>query len=494
MSLGESIRSGAKWLILGKLGNRLLEFAFGVALARLLTPTDFGLVATVAVFTGFVGMFTAGGMGQSLIRAKEADEDDFTAVLTLQLAMGLIVYAGFFLAAPYIAHFFGDPIYTDLVRVAALTFLLRPFFVMRNAWLTRRMDFKSRTMVSVASGLLTGVTATALAWSGFGVWSLVLSGLFTAIVQNVWLARLAPVRARLNPDFSIMRKHSGFGAKIVMNDFVTYLRTESKSLILSKLAGPSFLGLFNKAESLSRLPNQLLMSPTMEPLFRAMSKTQDDLDQTRYMLYRTITLLTVYTTPLYVLLWWIAEPFIALVYGEKWIAAGEPMSILSAAGVFLNLIFPCSVVLAAQNRLGQEIYAQSLNLVIVIAVCIFGLNWGLAGVAWGIVLSQALLAVHLYWLSQRLLGTRIGDLASALMPGLGLSGLLFLALLLIDHLIGGPSHLPHAAYLLIMSGSGGLFYLAAFLLIPIPSLRSEAARWQQKLTYGIALINKAARP
>ena len=122
------------------------------------------------------------------------------------------------------------------------------------------------------------------------------------------------------------------GAKIVGNDFVNYLRAQSRTLILSKMAGPAFLGLFNKAESLSRLPNQLLMSPTMEPLFRAMSKAQGNLDQTKYLYYRAVTLLMAYTLPAYALLWWIAEPFITFVYGPKWIESGAPMSILTLAG------------------------------------------------------------------------------------------------------------------------------------------------------------------
>jgi O-antigen/teichoic acid export membrane protein len=100
MSLGESIRSGVKWLAFGKIGGRLFEFAFGVALARLLVPADFGMIATIAIFTGFVGMFVAGGMGQSLIRAKHADLNDFTAVFTLQLATGIVVYLVFFVCAP----------------------------------------------------------------------------------------------------------------------------------------------------------------------------------------------------------------------------------------------------------------------------------------------------------------------------------------------------------------------------------------------------------
>lgn len=490
MSMGQSIRSGVKWLMFGKVGSRLLEFAFGVILARILVPADFGMIATVAVFTGFVGMFTAGGMGQSLIRAKTADENDFTAVFTLQLAMGIAVYLGFFMAAPWIAHLFEHPLYTDLIRVSALSFLLRPFLVMRNAWLNREMNFKSRSVVDVAGGVVSGVASTIMAFAGLGVWSLTLSGLVAAIFKNVWLARLTPLKLHLNMDVATMRKHSAYGFKIIGNDFVTYLRSESKSLILSKLAGPSFLGLFNKAESLSRLPNQLVMSATMDPVFRAMSKVQEDLDQTKYMFYRTITLLMVYTTPLYVLLWWIAEPFIGFVYGEKWLQAGAPMSILAIAGIFLNIIFPCSVVLAAQNRLGKEMLAQIINLAIIIVACYVGLEWGLEGVAWGIVLSQILLATHFYWLVYQALPTRIGDLARAVTPGLFLSALLLAVLSVIDLALGEHKATTPFLYLLAMTLCGGLFYAAAFLFIPIPALHTEAARWRKKLAGSTALIRK----
>jgi len=492
MSVGQSIRSGVKWLMAGKVGNRFMEFAFGIILARLLVPADFGMIATIAVFTGFVGMFTSGGMGQSLIRAKEVDANDFTAVFTLQLAMGITAYLLFFVTSPWIARYFDNPLYADLLRVSALSFLLRPFLTMRNAWLNREMKFKSRSIVDVASGLVTGITGTLMAWFGMGVWSLILSGLLAGLFKNVWLARLTPLKLRLNMDVSTMRKHSAYGFKVVANDFVSYVRTELKNLMLSKLAGPAFLGLFNKAESLARLPNQLIMSSTMEPVFRAMSKAQDDLQQTKDLFYRTITLLMAYTTPVYVLLWWIAEPFIGVVYGERWVHAGPPMSILATAGVFLNIIFPCGVVLAAQNRLGQEMLAQLINLLVVIGGCYVGLNWGLEGVAWAIVLGHALMTVHFYWLVHRALPTRIADLAQAAAPGLSLSALLLGVLALTDFLLGEHRTATPLLYLLVMSFCGGLFYLAAFLFIPIPSLRSEAARWRQKLSESLALFRKLA--
>ena len=493
MSLGESIRTGTKWLLVGKFGNRFMEFAFGVILARLLVPADFGMIVTIQVFTGFVGMLTSGGMGQSLIRAKTADDNDFTAVFTLQLTLGVLVYAFFFTVAPWIAEYFENPLYADLIRVSTVVFLLRPFAMMRVSWLNRAMDFKNRSLVEIASGLITSVASVAMAFAGLGVWSLTLSGLIGAVAKNVMLARVTSLKLRLNPDIAVIRKHASFGFLITANDFVTYLRTESKHLIISKLAGPAFLGLFNKAESMSRLPNQLMVPATMEPVFRAMSKVQDDLDQSKYMFYRVISLLMVYTLPLYIMLWWVAEPFITVVYGEKWTAAGAPMSILAIAGIFLNVIYPCGVVLAAQNRLKQELLAQTINLPIIIAACYYGLEWGLEGVAWGIVFSHALLAVHFYWLTYHTLPTRLSDLLKAVGPGVMLGTLLFALLALVHAWIGDLKADAPFLYLLAMSLIGGVGYTAAFLLIPFPSLQSEAARWRQKLLGGAKGVVKAIR-
>lgn len=489
--MGQSIRSGVKWLMLGSVGMRFFEFAFGVILARLLVPADFGMIVTIQVLTGLASMLSSGGMGQSLIRAKEANEDDFTAVFTMQLGLGIAIYLCFFIAAPWIAQFFDNPLYADLIRVSTLVFLIRPLAFMRTSWLNREMNFRQRSMVDIVSGVLTGVASCLMAWFGMGVWSLTLSGLVGAVAKNILLARITPLRLRLNLDFATMRKHSGYGFKITVNDFLSYLMTESKSLILSKLAGPAFLGLFNKSESLSRIPNQLFMSATIQPVFRAMSKAQDDLDQTKYMFYRVITLLMVYTTPLYVGMWWVAEPFIGVVYGEKWLPVAEPLTILVAVGVLMNILSPCGVLLDAQNRLTQEMVALMVRLAITIAACLVGLRWGLTGVAWAILATYVFSTAYYYVLVCRAIPTRPAELLKAITPGLILNALLFCALAATHYVLGDIRVSLPLVYLLLMGLVGGIAYVAAFLFLPLPALGSEAERWRRKIDDSLGLIFKA---
>ena len=100
MSLGDSIRHGAKWLLGGNLASQVLQFGFGIVLARLLVPADFGVLVTVQIFTGLAGFIAGGGTGQALVRAKEAKHEDFQVVFTLQLLIGLLIYTVFFLMAP----------------------------------------------------------------------------------------------------------------------------------------------------------------------------------------------------------------------------------------------------------------------------------------------------------------------------------------------------------------------------------------------------------
>lgn len=490
MDLGKSIRSGVKWLVIGNTGARILEFVFGIILARLLVPADFGMIVTIQVFTGFVGMLASGGMGQSLIRVKDVDEDDFYAVFTLQLSVAIPIYLAFCFIAPWFATFFGNPLYEDLMPVSALMFLLRPISSAHSSWLAREMKFKNKSVISILSGVVSGAASVLMAWFGMGVWSLTLAGLIGGVFSNFLLSWVTPLRLKLSFDFETMRRHGRYGSKIVANDFFSHIRKESLKLILSKLAGPTFLGLFNKADSLHRLPYFMLGQPVSQPVFRAMSKIQDDLDQTKYMFYRVITLLMAYILPFYIGLWWVAEPFIQVVYGDKWLPVAEPLKILSLAGFFYIIARPSSVLLMAQNKLTQEIVAQVVILVFTLSACFIGLDWGIEGVSWAFLLSQVFTAIYFYILVYQTILTRVRDLFKAIAPGLQLSSVLFLVLYITDYLSGELLLNSPALYLVFMAVIGGVTYLTCFLLFNIPALQSEKMRILNKSKGSLKKVRK----
>ena len=481
MTLGNSIRHGAKWLLGGNVASQVLQFSFGVVLARLLVPSDFGVLVTVQIFTGLAGFIAGGGTGQALVRAKEAKHEDFQVVFTLQLLIGLLIYTAFFVTAPLFARWYSQPLYTDLFRVSAISFILRPFGNMPNVWLTREMRFKQRMIINLVCGTLGSMVSVALAWQQFGVWSLVFGGMTGMVLSIIALINVTPLRPGLRFNIALTRDLGAYGLKVASNDLVSYIRSQTPNFFLGRLEGAAIVGLFNKADSLAKTP-RIVAGSVYDPVFRSLAKIQDNVDQSQYIYFRTVTLLSVYMMPLFVGLAWLADPLIAFVYGPKWSASAAPLSILSIGGLFACIGYPSGAVLAARNWLGREVFVHVTQIALYTAACVVGIRWSLPGVAWGILLSDVISVFYIAFLVSKCLNSSLVQLARSALPGALLSLLLFGTLLLIDLLLpptfsdGRP--LP---YILITSACGSLVYASAFLLIPIPALADEASRWKKAL-------------
>jgi O-antigen/teichoic acid export membrane protein len=297
---------------------------------------------------------------------------------------------------------------------------------------------------------------------------------------------------RLNFDIATARRHTAYGLKTTANDFLAYLIDQSVNLILSRLAGPGMVGFFNKAESLARMPNRLITPPTGQTVFRALSTVQENLDQTKYIFHRTIALLMVYIFPFLVGLWWTAEPFVGLVYGENWLPSVEPLRIMILIGFLRTIATPCGVLLAAQDRLTQQMIAQTAALITTIAACLFGLTWGLVGVAWGAVGTAVIFTTYAYILVCRTIPTRLADLFTTAAPALMLNALLFAILALAHFLLRSVGTNMSWVYLSTMVLVGALTYGCAFLFLPIPALRAEALRWRQTIAVVLRFPRKPA--
>jgi len=482
MSLAQSIRSSTKWLLAGSLGSQLLHFAFGVILARLLLPEDFGLLVTVQIFTGVAGLIAGGGMGQALIRSKEASERDFNVVFTMQFAICVLIYAFFYGIAPYFARWYDEPIYETLLRLTALNFLLRPLVGTHGVWLSRNMRFKVRAIVGFISGLITSISSVYMAWIGMGVWSLALSGLLGALCNWAMLSYQTPLRVRFAFDRATAAQFGGTGVKFSLLDIVSYLRGQINNFVIGRMADPAAVGLFNKAESLAKLPFSTISSSVYQPVFRALAAEQDNKDKSKYIFLRTVTLLLVYTVPAYITFSWLAEPLITVVYGENWTAAAAPLSILAWAWIFSCFNQPAGALLAAQNMLGKELVVQAIALVLNGLACVVGMRWGLAGVAWGLLLARLYTITHMSLLVRNCIHVSRKDVMATLRPGL-LVGTATFAGLVLASVMQQTGFLPADRMISLATSLAlaGSFFVATLAFAPIPEITSESNRLRQLL-------------
>lgn len=481
MTLGDTIRRGALWLFVGNTGSQFLTFACGIILARLLTPQDFGMLVTIQVFTGLAGFVAGGGMGQGLVRATEVTRRDYNVIFTLQLAIGCAIYTAFYVAAPWFARWYEVPQYAQLLRVSALSFVIRPFVNLPSSILHRDMRFKAPAVVRVAALLVSSTISIGMAWHGYGVWSLILGGLAGSLCSMALLAHFSRWRPALSLDLRRARDIARYGMLVSVNDIVEYLRSQTTNFVLGRTLGATAVGLFNKGDSLARMPHGLVTGSVYHVLLRALAQEQDNLDKSRYLFFRSLSLVAVYVTPFYVGAFWLADSLIALLYGPRWMDAAAPLAILALCGPLLTVVNLSGAVLAARNWLDRELVVQVVLLVLTGLAAIAGLPYGLPGIAIALVLVAVYNAMHMYLLAARCLKASWSALFAALRPAIALNAILAVVLSLVQHFTGEIAQKSQLVYLVLMSTTGGLAYAACFLYLPLASLRAEQLRWKARL-------------
>ena len=479
MSLGAGLRINTLWVLTGDLGVQLVSLGFGVVLARLLVPADFGLLVTVQILTGALGFLAANGTSEALVRAKVLGPRDVRTLFALLLASCTAICAALNLIAPAFAAWFGDPRLEPLLRLSSLGFLLRPFMAVPTALLHRAMRFREVSVLMFAGGLSAGLASTLLAFLGLGAASLALGGLVGALVRTLLSARRAGWVPALGFDPAAARTLGVYGFKLSVNDIIQYARAQTANTLISRQLGAGPVGLYNKGDSLAEMPNDLLSGAAYQTLFRALASLQDDREQCAAVFLRALTLVSFYAMPLYVGLLWVAEPLIVVLYGEPWAAAALPLQVLALAGPLRVIANLARAVAASHNQLGREIRIQLETLALLVCGTAIGLHWGLVGVAVCALPGFIHNAARLAGLANRTLGLGWGRLGRALWPILRLNGIMALVLAATDLALTTAGLAgSRVLYLAAMVGAGGGFYGAVLLLLPPLGLQGESRRWR----------------
>lgn len=482
MELGDRIRHGTKWLFTGTVGGRLIQFLFNVALARILVPSDFGMLVTIQIFTGLAGYFAGAGMGQALVQIKDLEEHYYHLVFTIQLIIGVALFGIFWVIAPEFSRFFENDLYAPLLRVSALSFLWRPLATVQNAKLQREMRFREISTARIASQTIAGLLTIFLAVRGFGVWSLIFGGLFHSILLILLLFRFSGWQPRIAFEASTGRRLGTYGFKVTANSLLDHFGQHIDNLFVSKILGASPLGIYNKGYSLSDMPKQIVSRSTYGVLFRAFSKEQTNLDLSKYLYYSSIKLIVLYTAPVFVGLWYIAEPFIRVIYGEKWMGAVPIIKILMLLGIVRCVGNVAGSVIEAQNRLGKEFFIFVQSLILLTVGCILFTQRGIEYVAIVVLIRTCYATFRIVWFASRLLGASIWQVLRSAAPGLGFSFVMALGLYLEDLLfLESIRSSNDALYLIIVVSSGIVMYTAQFMLVPVPSISTEVEKLKRKI-------------
>lgn len=317
-NLKSKTKVGLYWSFFNQFAGYGMNFIVGIVMARLLSPSDFGITALPAVFMAIASTIQDGGLANALIRKKEVTNKDLSTTFYYSICLGVVLYLTLFLSAPLIADFYHTPILVSLIRVTAIGFLYSPLITPQNILLRRRLDFKTLTKISLVTRVFGATVGIVMAYVGYGVWSLVISnllaGMFTLLIA--WLVvRWLPKYGWSKESFKYLW---GYGNKIMFSAIIENLYSNIAPVFIGKYYSPAQLGIYNRAQGYASMPSQNITGAINNVSFPVLSKMQDDTEKLAYNYRRMLRLSAFVIFPIMLMLSALARPLVITMITEKW--------------------------------------------------------------------------------------------------------------------------------------------------------------------------------
>ena len=423
--MGRRAARGAAITIGGQATRIVLQVGGVVVLARLLSPTDYGLIAMVTAITGIGELFRDFGLSSAAIQAKTLSVAQRSNLFWLNSAIGLLLCVLTASLAVPISHLYGQPDLVPVVHALALTFLFNGMATQFRADLTRRMAFTRLAVIDVASSAVALVAAIAMALAGAGYWALVGQQLTTALVLLIGVLIVAPWRPGLPRRGVPMRGLLSFGWNLLATQLVGYASNNVDSLTIGIRFGAVQLGLYNRAYQLLMSTLSQLRAPTTTVALPILSRLRDDPVRFAEFVRRGQLALAYGLVAGLAFVAAAAEPLTAILLGDQWLSATPLIRLLAIAGMFQTLAYVGYWVYLARGLTGVLLRYTIVSAIIKIICVVGGSHWGTVGVAAGFALAPALSwPLSLWWLSRHSpvqLWTLIGG-ALRTLAAFGISG------------------------------------------------------------------------
>lgn len=336
-SLKEKTIKGTAWSAIENVAQYAVTFVVGIVLARLLSPDDYGLIGIISIFTTVCTALIAGGFGSALIRKKDATNDDYNTAFLVNTGMSLLLYIIIYIFAPAIARFFERTELVVLVRVSCISLLIGALAMVQETRLTKRLDFKSLTKITIIASVVSGVVGIVMALMGCGVWSLVAQGLVSQTLKTVFLWVVNHWVPKLRFSGASFKELFGFGWKMMVSRLLDSIWKELYQVIVGKFYSPATLGQYTRAKQFSNLFSSNLTGVIQRVTYPVLSEVQDDKER-MVTVYRRIIKVTMFVTTVCMFsLGAVSEPLLYCLIGPKWHEAATYLPLICIAGTLYPL-------------------------------------------------------------------------------------------------------------------------------------------------------------
>jgi O-antigen/teichoic acid export membrane protein len=395
----DSIR-GIRWTGSSQVITGALQFAQIAVLAHWLTPTDFGLMATILLALQFISTFADAGVSMGIIQAKELSDTQRSTLYWLHNGIAFIAAILLYVIAPWISTALAEPSLSFLLQISAVMIPITAMSTQFKVILHRNLDFKLVAIQEIVSMALYLVISLGMALLGYGVWSLLVGYIIAHGLGHAWIF-IAGIRSwhpKAVFDITGLRSVLRFGFFHSGEKIILFLSTKADQLIVTSLLGIHALGIYNMALNLVIYPIQRINQAVSQVTFPLFARQQEDAQALRNGYMNVVKTVTLINAPLMAGIMVTAPLFIPLLIGPQWTESIMLTQVLAMYAYQRSTGAPSGSLLMAVGRTDMSFGWNIFALLVTLPVVYMGASaYGMSGLAWSFVSLHLFLGVVFYW-------------------------------------------------------------------------------------------------
>ena len=416
MSLRDRAVHGVIWTGIGTIGAGVLNFVLTMILARVLSPSDYGLLELLVIFTVLSECFIDSGFSQAVIRDQHASQTDLSSVFFFNLIIAIFLYVVLFIVAPLIANFYHEPQLINLSRFVFLVIIFHSLSIIQNANFSRNLQFRPQAIASISAIIIAGVIAGIMAFRGYGVWSLAINMVLYAFLKMLFFWLLSSWRPSLSFSIDSIKKYFKFGSNLLIQGLFDRFVTNMESLMIGRVYTKTSLGYFSQARKLDSYIAQTSNSVIQKVTYPILAKLGDNEESLKQGYRRVLGITMFIIVPLLFFVIASAPNMLYVFFGPQWEQSIPYLRLWSICGLLVSFHSIFINIFLVRGKTKQLLNLSLLKQLIRILIVFSLINIGIMALMWGIVGASVFSAIIYCFYGGKLIQYRLVEVTKDMLP------------------------------------------------------------------------------
>lgn len=439
-SLKSTLFKGIFWTGVDRFSVQIIQFIISIILARLLVPSEFGLIAMTTIFIAIAQVFIDSGFSNALIQKKNRSSSDFSTVFVFNFIISLVVYFLLYGIAPYVSDFYKESQLTSIIRWVSLNLILSGVSIVQRSILLIELRFKTTALISLTAVLISGILGIILAYLGKGVWALIIQILASNAITALLFFFLSKWKISMHFSRTSFQNLFSFGSKLLTSSLIHSIYTNLYSLVIGKFYSSTEVGYYNRMATFALFPSSNLITVINRAIFPIQCQIQDENERLKSIFNSYLKLSIIFVFPIMIGMCAMATSLISVILTDKWLPATPYFQILCFAFMWSPLMMINNQILIVKGRSDLFLKAEILKKIVAITILILTINSGLKILCYGLVFYHILDFLIIIPFTKKVIQTSYKEQISNLAPTLALSlfmgAIIYFSINLVDSNIG----------------------------------------------------------